>query len=373
MSAQANYFKLGLFVVIAISLFVGSVIFLGATRLFEKTINVETFMLQSIDGISNGSSVKYRGIELGQVSRVEIATKKYDPEYMKKGHIGGAILVELAISQQAIGGASAREFGKWLERAVAEGFRAREAQSGITGPAYIELVYLDPKEFPPPELKWTPNKLYIPSAPSTTQVLLGKVQSILTQLDGIDYQGVVGSIDHLLKTATNKLDEFDAKTINADSTGLLKDLRTKVSELDMKKINSEATSLLQEIRDSNARLQKILDNPNIEPSLEDLRTSLKQIKEASAKLNKIVHDPQVKAIMDNVEQASGDIKPALQDFRRAIRRINTLVVSQQATIDNILRDLERALRNVDTVTQDATQNPARMLFGDPPPHNEPGK
>ena len=67
MSAQANYYKIGLFVVIAIVLTIGFVVVLGAGSLFQKTIIVETYINGSVQGLTVGSPVKFRGVPIGKV------------------------------------------------------------------------------------------------------------------------------------------------------------------------------------------------------------------------------------------------------------------------------------------------------------------
>lgn len=63
MSAQANYFKLGIFVIVAVTLLCAGVVVLGGAKLFERTFVIETYMTESVEGIAKGSAVKYRGID----------------------------------------------------------------------------------------------------------------------------------------------------------------------------------------------------------------------------------------------------------------------------------------------------------------------
>ena len=63
----------------------------------------------------------------------------------------------------------------------------------------------------------------------------------------------------------------------------------------------------------------------------------------------------------------------MKDFRRAVRRIDALLASQRAGVEQAIMELNRALANINTITEDASENPSRVLFGDPPPKkNNPG-
>ena len=326
MSMRANYFNLGLFVIVSTAILVAGVIVLGAGKLFEKRIYVETYMDQSVQGLDIGADVKFRGVTLGTVSNILLAYKKYDPRFFETGHINTPVLVEIALNEEHFANIPRDRVAEWFGKTVKRGLRARMASSGLTGPPYIELVFLDPVEFPPPAIDWTPPDLYIPSAPSELRELINSVHAILTNLEGIDAQIVAENLDRLLV-----------------------DVDTKVNQFDVQKISGQAVALLQEVRASNRSVQDILANPNIEPSLENLRATL-----------------------DNAREATAQLPAAVTDVRRAVRRIDRLVASQQATIEAALEELRRALENISTVTEDAKDNPSRVLFGDPPPRKTPG-
>ena len=370
MSAQASYFKLGLFVVVATALLCAGVIVLGAGKLFERKFVIETYMTESVEGLGVGSAVKYKGVEMGEVSDIIIAARKYDPKMLQEGRIQSPILVELAILRKMAPDMSETEIVTWLRQAEEAGFRARLASSGLTGPTFVELVYLDPEQFPAPEISWTPPALYLPSAPSTSQVLINAVQGILDKLKSLELKKVVDDLDTLLVNANGKLDELDVGTISTDATGLLEDLRAKIDAVDTKKINDEAVSFLEEIRASNDRLQEILNNPNIDPSLEDLRATLQNAKDATARIDEILKDPKIRELIDNLSSAGAELTPTLEDLRRAVRRIDRLIAAQQANIESVIDELNKAMSNIRAITEDAKENPARILFGDPPPRLE---
>jgi ABC-type transporter Mla subunit MlaD len=372
MSTQASYFKLGIFVVAATALLCAGVIVLGAGKLLERKILLETHMVQSVEGLGKGSAFKYQGVELGQVTKILIADRKYDPDFMREGRMRSPILVELAIVEDHIPDVTDEEFAAWLEKAAAGGLRARIASSGLTGPAFVELVYLDPEAFPPPELDWPPPPLYIPSAPSTTQVLIGAVQAVLEKLKSLDVEQVLADLDTLLENANDKVAALDVQTLNGDAVTLLENLRAKIDAVDTKRISDEAVGFLEEIRTSNDRLQEILNNPNIDPSLEDLRATLANAKEATARIDEILADPKVKELIGNLAGAGGELTPTLEDLRRAVRRIDRLIAAQQANIESVIDELNRAMANIRALTEDAKQNPARVLFGDPPPRSRTG-
>ncbi len=350
MNSNANYFKLGLFVVLATALLCGGIIFFGASKLFQPVFIVETYMSESVDGVSPGSAIKYRGINFGEVKAIELAARKYNPNFMEEGDFGSEVLLELAVRRSVLPPDSTDEkVAKWLKQAADAGLRARVASSGLTGPSYIEFIYLDPEYFPAEKLQWTPPELYIPSAPSSTQVLISTAQSILRELERINFDQIADNVDHLISSTQSAINDLNAKSIGEN-----------------------AVAFLEEIRESNRQLERILSNPNIDPSLADLRATLENAKNMTADIQEQLDDPAFKQFISNIENASNDFGPAITDIRRMIQRVDRLIASQRDGIERALMELNQVLENVKDVTEDASENPSRLLFGDPPPKIKPG-
>jgi paraquat-inducible protein B len=81
---------------------------------------------------------------------------------------------------------------------VADGLRARVSQSGITGGAYIELNYLDPKRYPVASVPVRTNDLFVPSAPGELNQIVEAVTDIATKLQKADLDKVIRHVDSLI-------------------------------------------------------------------------------------------------------------------------------------------------------------------------------
>src|SRR5260370_8124221 len=77
MSAQANFFKIGLFVIGATIALVFLLVMLGAGKLFQSKIVMETYFNESVQGLELGSKVKYRGVIVGEVRSIGFSYNKY--------------------------------------------------------------------------------------------------------------------------------------------------------------------------------------------------------------------------------------------------------------------------------------------------------
>ena len=77
MSKKASPTLVGLFVLGAILIAVGAIVFLGTTRLFTKEKKCVCFFRQSVTGLQVGAAVKFKGVPIGQVTKIQI---RFDPD-----------------------------------------------------------------------------------------------------------------------------------------------------------------------------------------------------------------------------------------------------------------------------------------------------
>ena len=80
MSTRANYFKIGVFVLAGFALLAVALIFLGAGNVFRPRIYLETYVDGTVQGIDLGSPVKFRGVQIGRISKVDFCFNVYGPQ-----------------------------------------------------------------------------------------------------------------------------------------------------------------------------------------------------------------------------------------------------------------------------------------------------
>ena len=92
MSMKPNYFKIGLFVIIALCLLVTAVVFLGSGMFTKEKIYFETYFNGSVSGLTIGAPVEVRGVRMGQVEKITFTGNVYNipvdsNEYVKYGNM----------------------------------------------------------------------------------------------------------------------------------------------------------------------------------------------------------------------------------------------------------------------------------------------
>src|SRR5260370_23407843 len=72
MSQKANPTLIGVFVFGAIIIAIGAVLYFGSADLFSKKQAYVTYFQQSVNGLGIGSNVKYKGVTVGKVNKVQL-------------------------------------------------------------------------------------------------------------------------------------------------------------------------------------------------------------------------------------------------------------------------------------------------------------
>lgn len=171
---QANYWKLGAFVLAGIGLAFAALVWLGAGDWNRRTRTVVTYFDESVQGLEEGSALKFRGVAVGTVSDISIAP---DLRHVKVT----AQAYEDVLENLGLGGTGPR-----LEAEVQQKSglvpRIQLASAGITGVKFLLVDYFDARRFPIVPLPFDPGPDYIPSTPSTLKSIEEAVVDVGMQL-----------------------------------------------------------------------------------------------------------------------------------------------------------------------------------------------
>jgi phospholipid/cholesterol/gamma-HCH transport system substrate-binding protein/paraquat-inducible protein B len=187
-SKQINYFRIGVFVMLGIGLVILGTILLSSGKLLKKTIVVETYFSESIQGLSEGSPVKYRGVEIGHIDKISFVHQIYKHIDLRTDAYSRYVYVEMVISPNLFINGKKIPIQDSIKKDVVQGLRVKLALQGLTGNAYLELNFADPKTNPSLIIDWKPNNYYIPSAPSTLSRFSDNAQVIMEKLKKVKFK-----------------------------------------------------------------------------------------------------------------------------------------------------------------------------------------
>ena len=273
MSANTRYFKIGLFVLAGLALLVAGLLFLGADSMFRPRLYLETYVDGTVQGIDVGSPVKFRGVQIGRVSRVDFCFNEYGPQ-PGEGRLD-YVYIEMEVNKQVFRGMFNAEVGAMIQAAVDQGLRVMLQPQGITGLNFAELNYVDASSRPPPlKIWWTPRHPYIPSAPGTLASMLDSVNSIMDTFNALDIKDTMKDVNEALqgfndtlKQLSGGMDDLQLAKISGDIQGVLADLKTKIDQLPVKQLGDDGSKAMQSLAAASGELKDLADAAQTSPLL----------------------------------------------------------------------------------------------------------
>jgi len=302
-ATEAHKFQVGLFVIAASLIAVGTVIWLGASHFFEDTQSFATYFAESVQGLEPGSAVKYRGVAAGRVQAIRIAA---DGE-----------LIEVVLDVDVKSAEALKN-----DRTI----RATLELSGITGLRYIEIDRRTGESLlQSPALSFHTDYEVIPSARSSFKMVQSALIDVYDKVMAIDFAGISADTRSTLQAANS----------------ILRDPRINTMLTNIDEISRSATHLAKNV-------QNITEDVQLEPIIANLT-------HASADARMLLADLNSGATGQKLEHA-------IDEIDRLATSAREVVVAAQATLDRV----DRAATGFENLATDVRSHPSALLFSQPP-------
>jgi len=380
--SKGSYFRIGVFVLTGIGIVLATAILIGGAELFQDTLPAETYFNESVQGLDIGAAVKYRGVSLGRVSNIGFIVNKY-PESKQDTKTARYVLVEMELQERIIQDfLTQKDIRRQLKEIVDMGLRVRLTTQGLTGVAFLEINFFDPKTNPPLPIVWKPDSLYFPSAPSTMSRLeaaLDAVGGVMRDLEQVNFSDFAQTLDDFISTLDKSLKEANVKDIGELLVQSLAELRDTLKRLHGLVNDPSADTILPDASAAAASARKILEGSEgrIGEALQAIQHAAENIEQVSSNLDELLGDPALNAsaeklpqTLDNVDQASRDIRRSAAELDRLLRGLNDLMQGQTGNVSAILSDTREMIQNFNELVEDVKKQPSRLLFSEPPSHIE---
>jgi len=188
MGKRANPAIVGAFVLGAIALMVVAVIVLGSGRLFEKRYAYVLFFQGNVNGLRVGAAVKFKGVEVGLVTRI-LLNIKGQTQALESG-IRIPVIIELPERRLLGEGASDVEDPNIMTNMINRGLRGQlSMESFVTGVLYVDLDFHPgtPIKLVLPPGTNTPYQ-EIPTVPTPLEQAQSAATMLIAQLEEVDFQ-----------------------------------------------------------------------------------------------------------------------------------------------------------------------------------------
>jgi phospholipid/cholesterol/gamma-HCH transport system substrate-binding protein len=325
MEDSKRYARLGLFVVVSVAVLGAALLVLGGRNWLQPSFTFETYFNNSVAGLELGAPVRFRGVPLGQVTKILTSAATYEREVplsRRREYIVVRVEVNL----------SAREVAQMRQDAVAlsrRGLRAQTQLAGITGQQYLALDFMDPKKYPPLEFEWTPKYTYLPAAPSSVGEIVAKAQAFLANLNDADIKQLGLNLNRLVSDVDGKLGELPVAELSGSARDVLANANHTLVRLD-----SVAT-----------RLDSLIGDPALGETLQ----------------NAAVFSGRIRKISDD-----GDLDRLVKGTNEAAERLDVLLGDNQYDMRAIVQDLRVTADNLRALSVTIRRDPTGVLLGGPP-------
>ncbi len=302
MAQKRTYFLVGLFVTIGILMAAAAIIWLGATKYFQKGALYATYFDESVQGLQVDSIVKFRGVDIGSVRTIGVAPDQRLIE----------VVMKIDVKNFSVGG-------------VVASLRL----AGITGIVYVELDTKKPGEPALVPKDFTPEYPVIPSAPSDIKQIESSINDILKSMKEINFKGIS---DQVMKT-TKSIDDL----VNGEK---------------LKRIMADAGKTASNLAAASDKLNRSLNDGSLDELLAEVRTA---VKDARALVVRI--DTEIEGM--KIRQTTGKINQFVEGTSRKVHSVLTEVELTSETLRRTAESLEGFIERLN-------QDPSALIFSSPP-------
>jgi len=334
MDDKQYYLRLGLFVVASLAILFAVLFILGAKSLFQPSLTVETYFNESVSGLGVGAPLKYRGVQFGEVTAIDLSTLLYEQDVPVDQR-----RVYIVVRAKVVGN-FAKLWQRDLEGYVARGLHIRTQVAGITGQQQLTLEFIDPQKARALPFSWKPDYPVIPSAPSVSSEIISGIQNLVSSLDKADIQQLAQNLNALVLNVNKKLDELPLAELVANADGVLRDARVTIN-----RAQAPLDQTLRNLSAASARVDAILADPA-------LGQTVKNAAVITGRLSKVAE--------------SGEIDRITKKLDLTLQRVDALLADNQYDIRGLVQDLRVTAANLRTLSENVKRFPPGVLISGPP-------
>lgn len=303
-------FTVGLFVTIAIAVFVTFVIWLTGRTGVEEMKRYSLLFNSDVSGLAIGGPVKYMGMNIGSVIRMTLENSN-----------GIRVRVDIDVFEST---------------PVDSGTYASLALQGITGVAVVNLS-TEPGSHEPLNVQAGQEYPVIPVRVVGFSALLSSAPEIMAKLDS------------LLTQAGELLGEENRSSV----AGMLNNVESLTASLaenreTIASLPSELDNTLSEIQAAIGQLRGVMDElaPGLNSTVDNLQASTNNLADMTARVDRLVqaHEDDIGRFM---EDGLAEIPATMQDARAALREIEKLMQNLQQDPSQVIHRRDQSEVEID--------------------------
>lgn len=318
----------GAFVIGAFALGITAVLSFGGISFFSKPQRFVVYFDESIHGLDAGSPVKLRGVRVGRVANLNV---RYDEQSNRS-----VVAVVCEFSRDVVtdnkGAVIDVASRAALQSLVDRGLRAQLGVLGLaTGLLFVELNFVNPKEYPIDQKLSDSKYAVVPAMPSVISEFQASVGEILGNVKRIDFAG-----------------------LSREITGLVAEGRKQLVGLDLK-------GTVEQWKRTGERVETVASGPEIKQTFENLNSAVTDLRRTIAKLDAQI-EPNSQALAATLAEA----KTAIQSFNDTASATRKFIAGNATIGEDVAGTLQRLNEAAEAVTRFADfleRNPNALIMG----------
>jgi paraquat-inducible protein B len=307
-SAKTHPRAVGAFVLGAIALVLGAIVFLSSAGWLQKRERFSVYFPGSVRGLNPGAPVTFRGIKIGEVDEVKaVLTGKPDPLIQIEvvlEFIGNIVEVPPGLQRPFVGLSSA-DYAKAL---IERGIRGKlQSQSLLTGQKYVDFDFL-PDE--PARLSGlNPRYPELPTTPTAMEKLGERGERFFAKLAELPVDQMLEDIRQALQSLRTLLESEDLKGAISGS----------------RRAASAVPPTLEEVRVTLAEVRKTLDAVAGETreTASAARDTFHEAREALARAERTL--ARLEETASGADEARVTVTQAIEELRQTLQALRNLV------------------------------------------------
>ncbi|WP_162028566.1 MULTISPECIES: MlaD family protein [unclassified Lentimonas] len=317
MSRKTNPKIIGVFVTASIALMVVLVLFFGSFSLFGQTTRYVLFFDQSVNGLSVGSTVKYRGVPVGAVERILIRV-----EGQKEHSTSIPVIIRIDRSRLTNDlGTSVETFGpKTIHGMIDRGLVAQlNIESMITGQLFVEFsMQRDVRNIFVEHRDNDYGMVEIPTLGSSLHELGNELGTVISALAEFDYEGLEANLNHMLVELSQTLEGLD-------TAGMSKSFVKAADGVNALLESGELEETLLATRSALAQVESTLESYDLEegPLAEAITQWTTAFEQTLTGFDELVADGS--ALLEPDSSMRVELEGAIRELGRAAQSMRFLV------------------------------------------------
>ena len=338
MSQSTNHWKLGLFVVSGLAVALAALVFAGAKHFDRETFTVYMFFNEPVDGLSVGAEIRFRGIPVGRVEKINVAPDRVHIEVQAGIRVETLEKLGLKTSSQKPDPFHGR--GKDI--------RALIERNPLTGMAVINSDFFDPKQYPPQKFPFQVPPYTLETVPSVFKGLLADLSRSLEKVPD-----TIEEVKSLIQHIDQTIESLNLHDVSGDLRRLMTTTNQAIRELDVDKLSEKSVAIQQELGETVKEIRSFVA---------DLRKKDGTLMRTLATYEKLGRDLDQELTRARIDETVAAARRLMAAGERAGNTIALLGADVRQDLGTVLRTLEAVRRLSEMLERD----PGSLLRGRTP-------